>query len=479
MNTVARGSSCQPLSLALGAFMLLAASANAAILWSHPQKFLACNNWPGEDILHGAVQPRDDTSSGTLYIKFQVDPLSDLITRRAHNSPYQAGLVLFKSGDVKLGVGNAADAWGYSVFSPTLRVQLNRPGELTLASAVSDKDGNYDYEAARRGVPRTFVVKVEFVPHGQDGVTVWLGPDLSTGATESTQPANIVTCFRTDASFDEFRLCHRGVGAGWVFSDIVIATSFQDLIPVPFWRRPWTIGPAVLLAVGGIVGSVMFLERRRARRKILRLEWERALAEERTRIARDLHDDLGARLTEIILLGEMARGHSEPAGSPPDSLGTVLPKVRQLHAKLSEVVWAINPKNDSIPNLAEFLSDHAQRFLENTPVNLRLEVARDLPPLGLAATVRHNIVLAAKEGLNNAVRHAGASTIWLRIGLEDQHLCITVADDGRGFDATGQSSGNGLGNMRARLEAVGGTLSINSAPGEGTAVTFWLPLGGV
>lgn len=137
----------------------------------------------------------------------------------------------------------------------------------------------------------------------------------------------------------------------------------------------------------------------------------------------------------------------------------------------------MNPENDSLPNLADYLSGYAQEFLQNAAARCRLEVATDLPPAALPARVRRNVLSAVKEALNNAVRHAGAGEIRLSIRPHDGGVTIAVTDDGKGFDpAARASAGCGLANMRERVEAVGGRLELQSAPGAGTTVSFHLPL---
>jgi signal transduction histidine kinase len=204
---------------------------------------------------------------------------------------------------------------------------------------------------------------------------------------------------------------------------------------------------------------------------------QQALETERRRIARDLHDDLGASLTEIVLLGELARDPSQPPGALQAQVGSIMQKIRQFVAALDETVWTINPKNDSLPSLDDFLADYAERFLTPTGIGCRLEVAEQLPPVPVPASVRHHVLLAVKEALNNAVRHAAARTVWLRLRLRAGQLAIAIADDGRGLElrSAGQG-GDGLQNMRSRMEAVHGTVQFESQPGGGTTVTFLLPL---
>jgi ligand-binding sensor domain-containing protein/signal transduction histidine kinase len=207
----------------------LAGPAQAVVLWSDLNAVTVTNNGPGIDLLNGAVK-RDDRANDTLYFKFHVDPMSDAATE-----PYFAALELYDGDNERLGIGNALEAWGYSAFfqsGPPTNSGAGRP-YIDLHSAHPDASANGsapEYQLPRRGVGVTLVFKVQFVPDGDDLVTVWLNPDLGPGATEAEQPETLTTRFNADASFDELRLRHGGNGDGWTFSDLAIATSFNDFI---------------------------------------------------------------------------------------------------------------------------------------------------------------------------------------------------------------------------------------------------------
>ena len=180
------------------------------------------------DILGGAVEA-DDTSSNTLYFKFQVDPLSDVTTEE-----YFAAFQLYEGEVQRLALGNSLKAWPYTAFNTDPSGDANRmAGEVYLRSATPEPpkgDEAVTYEFPRRGREVTIVFKVDYVPRGMDWVTVWLNPDLSPGATESNQPENLTTRFKANASFSQIRLRHGGGGGGWTFSDMAIATSFSDFV---------------------------------------------------------------------------------------------------------------------------------------------------------------------------------------------------------------------------------------------------------
>lgn len=247
---------------------------------------------------------------------------------------------------------------------------------------------------------------------------------------------------------------------------------------LPYYWQTWTFRIAATLAAGALVaGSVAWGVRLRHRRRIEQLERQRAMDRERARIAQDLHDDLGSGLTEISFGSEFAqdpmlgleetRKHTQEIGN----------RARELVAALDEIVWAVNPKNDTVASLASYLSQYAERFLKPTRLRLRLKVARDLPASPLNADERHNLFLASKEALHNVVQHSGATDVQLAIEVEDGALTVVVGDNGCGFDPnTTQNEADGLGNMRRRLKRIGGRYELVTLLGKGTTATFKLPL---
>lgn len=203
-------------------------SCSAVILWSDSGSTLVRENGGGTDILEGAVR-RDDSSDDTLYFKFHLKPLSDVTTEE-----YFAAFELYESDVERLGIGNAFHAWAYSAFLGHDGVaDAARAGYLDLHSSKPEPAAGSSpsgYEFPRRGIERTIIFKVQYVPGGDDIVTVWLNPDLGPGANEVYQPESLTTRFNADASFDEIRLRHGGAGGGWIFSDLAVATSFNDFV---------------------------------------------------------------------------------------------------------------------------------------------------------------------------------------------------------------------------------------------------------
>jgi signal transduction histidine kinase len=208
-----------------------------------------------------------------------------------------------------------------------------------------------------------------------------------------------------------------------------------------------------------------------------RAERQRLIELERTRVAQDLHDELGATLTEVSMLGSLARTPSLPSESKERYLDQLTKVSRSLVATLDEIVWAVNPKYDSVASLASYYSLFAQRFLNLAGMGCRLRVADSFPTTPLDSRLRHGVFLAFREALNNAVRHSGATEVQIAMDVVANQLNISVTDNGKGFALAADLPGSdGLTSMTQRMQKLGGNCEILSKPGAGTTVAFRLPL---
>jgi len=458
--------------------MLPGSSAWARILWSDPDPRTIHDTGEGQDFLGGAVK-RTDTNNDALYFRFHVNPLSD-----EASEPYFAGLQFFEGGQPRLGVGNAMEAWGYSAFNAAETGPSNKePGEFNFKSAhpEPDKLGVYwPYEVVRQGVEKTIIFKVQYVPGGNDLITVWLDPNVGPGASDANQADNLTTKFTAKATFDQIRLRQgKGLkgdgGNGWIFSDMAIATSFDDFVVVHYWQTWWfdtALAATVVLAVGV---TVRLVERRRYQLRLQRVEQESALERERSRIAQDLHDELGSSLTRISLLSGLVRADKDNPTQVDQHAVKLSQSADQTVRALEEIVWAVRPGSDTLQSLVDYISHFAGELFEGSPARCRLDVPDELPARPLPPDVRHNIFLILKETLTNVLKHSGATEVNLQIKLPPNGLEIIVADNGKGFDATATAASgrrNGLDNMRRRAAAVGGRLTLSSTPGAGTRMEF-------
>jgi signal transduction histidine kinase len=205
-------------------------------------------------------------------------------------------------------------------------------------------------------------------------------------------------------------------------------------------------------------------------------EHQHTLAQERARIARDLHDDLGSNLTEITMLATASPGSKWPAEDAAERMASIAGKSRTLVNALDEIVWAVDPNRDTLASVAQYLSSYVEEFLAGLKVACRVQIPNSFPDQVVSGEVRHHLFLAAKEALNNAIRHGNATEINFRVRVSQDRLVISITDNGSGFDTAEHSNGHGLVNLRNRLEHLRGRCELESIPGTGTTVSLVLPL---
>lgn len=257
----------------------------------------------------------------------------------------------------------------------------------------------------------------------------------------------------------------------------VVPARIPIIIKPHFWETPW-----FFVSVGGFILAIAVAigwtaARMRMKDRIMALKVRSAREGERSRIARDLHDDLGASLTEISILAALAAEDAAegPLGNPLHQLSV---KAKHAVGNLDEIVWAVNPRQDTLRSLVDYIAAFAREFLDLAGISLRLDVAREIPEHPLPAARRHGIFLTVREVLNNIVKHSGAREVFLGIALADQLLEIRIQDNGRGFDPEYAAGGDGLMNLTQRMREVGGDCRIESHRGQGTVVFLTLPLNG-
>lgn len=243
---------------------------------------------------------------------------------------------------------------------------------------------------------------------------------------------------------------------------ILSPTSALDLTLDPhFWQTK-----AFYVLIGSLViGFALLIQawRLRFQRRLLLLQQQHALELERARIARDMHDRLGANLSRIALTSS-ASGVSQS-------------QVRDTLRELKDLIWSVNPKNDFLSGLADFLADAAQQYLDAAGLPLDLDWPDSFPVLEVPGVTRQHLASAFKEALRNIVQHAQATEVQVQLKISNDHLHLVITDNGRGFDpASLTQSGNGLRNLQERLREVGGSCTIESRPGSGTRVRFDIPL---
>lgn len=261
-----------------------------------------------------------------------------------------------------------------------------------------------------------------------------------------------------------------------------VPTGEEAVLPViiapPFYANIWFKAAVCFSLLTAGLGLERFLARDRMRRKLDALERKQAVQHERARIARDIHDDLGTVLSRISMLSESAAIDCEPGSRQEQRLSEICGASRQLAQSMEEIVWAQDPKHDTLDNTVSYFCSFASDLLAVGQVSCRLDIPMDLPAIPLEAEKRHDLFLVFKEALNNIIKHSGASEVRISLQLLPEALLLIVEDNGTGFDLAhaGSSKGNGLLNMRNRLQRVGGRVGLWSQSGKGTKVEMYLPI---
>lgn len=266
----------------------------------------------------------------------------------------------------------------------------------------------------------------------------------------------------------------------WATDELGRPTGPSLRLPVEVRPEFYATGWFRLLGLGvlgaGLLGGGRYLTWRRLQREVQRLEQCRAVEAERTRMARDLHDEMGARFTQISLLAGRALKAAPADESIREPIRTISGAVKELAAALEEIVWAANPSHDSLEGFSNYLSQYAAGAVRDAGLRCRLDIPTLLPSQSLASGVRHRLIMAVKEALNNALKHARATEVKVQLELDGHRLRVTVTDNGIGFDPTTVKRGNGLDHSARRMEEIGGRCSVESRPGAGTVIRLDVPL---
>jgi signal transduction histidine kinase len=261
----------------------------------------------------------------------------------------------------------------------------------------------------------------------------------------------------------------------WNEAGAVLAVTVEP----PFWRTPAFLVFAALVSLGALAGIVYLVSTAKLKRQLRAHRQKELLEKERARIARDLHDQLGANLTQVALLGELAEADKHLPGEVELHAQQISLTARDTTRSLDEIVWALNSSNDTLESLVNYACKYAQDYFALAGVSFRADLPTQLPPTPILPEVRHNVFLAFKEAVNNVVKHAQATEARVKLRLEPDKFVLTVADNGRGLgDLSAKRLRNGLKNMRKRLADVHGELEITSGADGGTVVKLTVPVKG-
>ncbi|MEO7300590.1 MAG: two-component regulator propeller domain-containing protein [Verrucomicrobiota bacterium] len=258
-----------------------------------------------------------------------------------------------------------------------------------------------------------------------------------------------------------------------------VPSSLAIIVQPPFWRTWWFLTLAVWGTLAMIVGVVHFISVQKMQRQLEGFRQQQALEKERARIARDIHDQVGASLTQVSLLGEMVESDKNFPEEVEAHARQISQAARETSHALDEIVWTVNPSNDTLDGLITYICKHAQDYLSVAGLRYRLEIPASLPAKTISPEARHNVFLTAKEAVTNIVKHAHATEVWIRLAFESRNFILKIEDNGRGPGGANTEAArlrNGLSNMRKRMEDIGGKFSMTSRPEGGTIVALTVPI---
>ncbi len=257
----------------------------------------------------------------------------------------------------------------------------------------------------------------------------------------------------------------------WAQPERIITAPALHPVVTHFWQQGWFLATLIVICVVVAGFSV-----RQGLQLTVQARSHKLLERERARIARDIHDDLGAGLTQLTLEGELILRETGRETKTHRQVDALCNRGRSLLGSLDEVVWAVNPRRDTVQDFAIFVCEHVQSYLGATALRCRLDVPEEMPATPLDLPARRNLLLAVKEAVRNAARHSQGDEISLQLRVASDQLTVVVADNGRGMPLGEAPSRHGLRNMQERLADVGGVCHVASQPGKGSRVTFTVPL---
>lgn len=256
--------------------------------------------------------------------------------------------------------------------------------------------------------------------------------------------------------------------------------SDEESIPItinaPFWKRWWFYAGLVFLFLVAAVLIIDLINKRKFQKQLQRLEQQRLVDQERNRISKDMHDEIGSGLTHIALMTELIQTQKKADDELRKDVGSISTSARKLVDSMSEIIWALNPHNETLENLIAYIREHAFQYFEPFDIDFEIHFPDTVPDKKLSNEQRRNLFLVSKEALNNALKHANASKVSFSIYYQKNQLEFCIEDNGQGFDETKiRRAANGLQNMEKRMTDIGGQFIISTSD-RGTKIVCSITL---
>lgn len=246
-----------------------------------------------------------------------------------------------------------------------------------------------------------------------------------------------------------------------------------DLAPPPVWKTWWFYLLLLALLIAATAGVTRYLSQRKLRIRLQQLQRQQDIDRERLRISREMHDDIGSGLTQIVLMSESLR-HKAPEEKA-NGLAEIADASRKLVDSMADIIWSMRPENKSTEQLAIHLREMLSRMLENAGIDYRFGFTNRVPDKQLASETSRNILLVCKESINNVIKYSHASLVTVSFHVTEEGVNASINDNGQGFDPAKAIHGSGIRNIRQRIAESGGKLEVLSSPGSGTQISFYVP----
>ena len=350
-------------------------------------------------------------------------------------------------------------------YSPTLMVSMAKAGKDTIpelsTAALSYRQNNLSFQFAA----------TSFLDEKQ----VLYSYRLQGGSNNQwSEPSNNATVSFIDLPPGDYILDIKANFPAARYPDRIISHKFS-IIP-PWWQTGLFRSAALLVAIWVLILGVRFYYRRKLERQMAILEKQQAIEKERTRIATDMHDDLGAGLSRIKFLSETIGIKKQQQAPIEDDISKIREYSHEMIDKMGEIVWALNEKNDSLSDLLSYTRSYTVEYLSQNGIKCRIETPDTVPAGFVSGEFRRNIYLTVKEALHNVVKHAQASEVQMKINI-NHALDIEIKDNGTGFNKSAvRAFSNGLSNMQSRIKEIGGVFELTNT--NGTIIRIKVPLHG-
>lgn len=260
-------------------------------------------------------------------------------------------------------------------------------------------------------------------------------------------------------------------------TDVLEEIRLPVFLPMLYYHTTWFIVLCSLILSIFVFGAIAWLYRRRMKARLAHLEFLQKVEQERMRIARDIHDDLGSRITQIRFVAETALMTEPLTPESRNTLREIVEGTLDAGNHLHEIIWSVKTENDTLEALANYVLQTVDKLCSACSMPYRIDIPTVLPKLPISSQVRYNLIMAIREALTNALKHACASEISIHLHLDESHLLtIRICDNGKGFDASREYAGEGLRNIKWRIHDIRGQVSWERSDQGCTAVVFLLDL---